>query len=56
VPFVRACFQASATSRSENSDSEEKDALFDTQITILELFYLARFTLTKSSPADLLVM
>jgi hypothetical protein len=47
VLFVLVCFQASATPRSENSDSEEKDALFDTQITILELLYLARFTLTK---------
>jgi hypothetical protein len=37
VPFVLACFQASAAPRPENSDSEEKDALFgfDTQITIL---------------------
>jgi hypothetical protein len=36
VPFVLACFQASATPRPENSD--EKDALFglDTQITIVE--------------------
>jgi hypothetical protein len=38
VPFVLACFQASATPRLENSDTDEKDALFglDTQITILE--------------------
>jgi hypothetical protein len=36
VPFVLACFQASAAPRPENSDSDEKDALFglDTQITI----------------------
>jgi hypothetical protein len=27
-PFVLACFQASATPRPENSDSNEKDALF----------------------------
>jgi hypothetical protein len=35
--FVLACFQASATPRTENSDSAEKDALFDlgTQITNL---------------------
>jgi hypothetical protein len=37
VPFVLACFQASAAPRPENSNSDEKDALFglDTQITIL---------------------
>jgi hypothetical protein len=37
VPFALACFQASAAPRRENSDSDEKDALFglDTQITIL---------------------
>jgi hypothetical protein len=37
VPFVLACFQASAAPRPENSDSEEKDALFglDTQMTIV---------------------
>jgi hypothetical protein len=36
VPFVFACFQASAAPRPENSDSDEKDALFglDTQIII----------------------
>jgi hypothetical protein len=35
VPFVLARFQTSATPRPENSDSEEKAALFglDTQIT-----------------------
>jgi hypothetical protein len=39
VPFVLDCFQASAAPRPENSDSDEKDALFgrDTQITILDL-------------------
>jgi hypothetical protein len=42
VPFTLACFQASAAPRPENSDSEEKDALFglDTQITILLLTVL----------------
>jgi hypothetical protein len=37
VPFVLACFQASAAPRPENSDSDEKDVLFglDTQITII---------------------
>jgi hypothetical protein len=36
VPFVLACFQASAAPRPDNSDSDEKGALFgfDTQITI----------------------
>jgi hypothetical protein len=36
VPFVLACFQASAAPRTENSDSDEKDALFglDIQISI----------------------
>jgi hypothetical protein len=36
VPFVLACFQASAAPRPENSDSDGKDALFglDTQITV----------------------
>jgi hypothetical protein len=36
VPFILACFQVSAAPRPENSDSDEKDALFglDTQITI----------------------
>jgi hypothetical protein len=36
VPFVLACFQASAAPRPENSDSDEKDALFglDTKIAI----------------------
>jgi hypothetical protein len=36
VPFVRACFQASAAPRPENSDSHKKHALFalDTQITM----------------------
>jgi hypothetical protein len=35
VLFVLACFQASAVPRPENSDSDEKDALFglDTQIS-----------------------
>jgi hypothetical protein len=40
VPFVLACFQASAAPQPENSDSDEKDALLclNTQITIfLEL-------------------
>jgi hypothetical protein len=35
--YVLACFQASAAPRPENSDSDEKDALFgglDSQITI----------------------
>jgi hypothetical protein len=38
VPFILACFQASAAPRPENSDSDEKDALFalDTQITIVD--------------------
>jgi hypothetical protein len=38
VPFVVACFQVSAAPRPENSDSDEKDALFGlgTQITILK--------------------
>jgi hypothetical protein len=37
VPFVLACFQASAAPQLENPDLDEKDALFglDTQITIL---------------------
>jgi hypothetical protein len=36
VPFARVCLQASAAPRPENSNSDEKDALFglDTQITI----------------------
>jgi hypothetical protein len=40
VPFVLACFEASAAPRPENSDQDEKDALFDldTQITIIKLF------------------
>jgi hypothetical protein len=38
VPFILAYFQALATPRPENSDADEKDALFglDTQITSLE--------------------
>jgi hypothetical protein len=41
VPFVVACFQASAAPRPENSDSDEKDVLFglDTQITIKVCFF-----------------
>jgi hypothetical protein len=37
VPFVFACFQASAAPRPENSDSGEKDAFFglDIQTTII---------------------
>jgi hypothetical protein len=37
MSFVLACFQASAAPRPENSDLDEKDALFgfDTQVTIL---------------------
>jgi hypothetical protein len=37
VPFVLACFQASAAPRLENPDSNEKDALFglDSQITVI---------------------
>jgi hypothetical protein len=36
VPFILTYFQASAAPRPENSDPDEKDALFgfDTQITI----------------------
>jgi hypothetical protein len=43
VPFVLACFQASAAPRPENSD--KKDALFglDTQITISVNHYTAHF-------------
>jgi hypothetical protein len=39
VPFVLACFQASAAPRTENPDSDEKNPLFglDTQITIIML-------------------
>jgi hypothetical protein len=39
MPFVIACFRATPAPRPENSDSDEKDALFglDTQITILKL-------------------
>jgi hypothetical protein len=47
VPFVLACFQASAAPRPENLDSKEQDALFglNTQITInlaskMSLLYL----------------
>jgi hypothetical protein len=38
VPFDLPCFQASAAPRPENSNSDEKDALYglDTQITILK--------------------
>jgi hypothetical protein len=38
LSFVLACFQASAAPRPENSDSDQKDALFglDTQMTIFE--------------------
>jgi hypothetical protein len=37
MPFVLVCFQASAAPRPENSDPNEKDALFglNTQITTL---------------------
>jgi hypothetical protein len=37
VPYVLVCFQASAAPRSENSDSDEKDAFsgLNAQITIL---------------------
>jgi hypothetical protein len=37
VPFVLACFQASAAPRLENPDSDEKDALFglDTLCSLL---------------------
>jgi hypothetical protein len=37
VPFVLVCFQASSAPRPENSDSDEKDALFGlgTQISII---------------------
>jgi hypothetical protein len=39
VSFVLVCFQASAAPRPENSDSDEKDALFgvDTEITTMLL-------------------
>jgi hypothetical protein len=39
VPFILACFQASAAPRPENSDSDEKHALFglDTQITTITI-------------------
>jgi hypothetical protein len=39
TPFILSCFEASAAPRPENSDTDEKDALFglDTQITILVL-------------------
>jgi hypothetical protein len=45
VPFVLACFQASAAPRPENSDSDEKDALFDldTQIFQVLLCYFCTF-------------
>jgi hypothetical protein len=41
VPFILACFQASAAPRPENSDSDEKDALFglDTQINCTDSQY-----------------
>jgi hypothetical protein len=37
VPFLLACFEASAAPRTENPNSNEKNALFalDTQITII---------------------
>jgi hypothetical protein len=35
VPFVLTCFQASAAPRPENSDSDEKDALFDLDTQII---------------------
>jgi hypothetical protein len=40
VPFVLACFQASAAPRPENTDSDKKYVFFglDTQITIFCLF------------------
>jgi hypothetical protein len=49
MPFVLSCFQASAASRPENSDSDEKDALFghDTQITILNRCYFTSSVLKK---------
>jgi hypothetical protein len=34
VPFVLACFQTSAAPRPENSDPDEKDALFGLDIQI----------------------
>jgi hypothetical protein len=34
VPFVLACFQASAAPRPENSDSDKKDALFSFGIQV----------------------
>jgi hypothetical protein len=41
VPSIFACFQASAAPRPENSDSDEKDALFglDTQINCTDSQY-----------------
>jgi hypothetical protein len=54
VPFVLACFQASAAPRPENSDPDEKDALFglDTQITIVRFRFRANQN-TKSISRDL---
>jgi hypothetical protein len=51
VPFVFACFQASAAPRPENSDSDEKDALFglDTQITILVVAFFFVYVLLITS-------
>jgi hypothetical protein len=49
VPFVLACFQASAVPRSENLDSDEKDALFglDTQIAITPEVHRKLVIITK---------
>jgi hypothetical protein len=42
MPFVLACFEASAAPRREKSDKGEKDALFrlHTQITVTSLSFL----------------
>jgi hypothetical protein len=49
VPFVLACFQASAVPRSKNLDSDEKDALFglDTQIAITPEVHRKLVNITK---------
>jgi hypothetical protein len=49
LPFVLACFQASAAPRLENSDSDEKDALFTVHIfwDNIQMYFLLSFPLKQ---------
>jgi hypothetical protein len=46
VTFVLACFQASAAPRPENTDSDEKDALFGLDTQIMSGIFLNIYNIT----------